>query len=258
MTIEPSHRIVFPEQKPDRGKVVAAWAVHVFTATGVVLGMLALIAMLRGDELKAFLWLGLALFIDGIDGTLARRFHVREYTPQLDGAALDLVIDYLTYSFIPALMIYWFGMVPDGWGIPAACFVALTSLYCYANVDMKTADYYFEGFPAIWNLVVLYMHILRSPEWLNLVVIIGCGILTFVPWKYVHPLRVARLRPATLAMTVVWSGTSLGLVFLAQRDEHPMVSEPLVFWMWVAASLYFLAICVLRTTNAFGEGESES
>lgn len=233
--------------KPQRKKVVAAWAVHAFTATGVVLGLLALFATLEGNRLKAFLWLGLALFFDGIDGSLARRFHVREYTPTFDGAALDLVVDYVTYSFIPALMVYWFVMVPESWSIPAACWIAATSLYCYANTNMKTSDWYFSGFPAVWNIVVLYMYILRTPDWINLAAIFTCGVLTFVPWKYVHPLRVARFRPATMAATVIWSFTSFWLMFLADKPEHPMQSEPVVFWMWVAVTIYFAAICLLRS-----------
>ena len=235
------------DRKSERTKVAAAWAVHAFTGTGVVLGLLALIAMLEGNEIKAFLWLGLALFIDGIDGTLARRFRVREYTPRFDGAALDIVTDFVTYSFIPALMVYWFGMVPQPWGIPAACFIAATSLYCYANMDMKTADYYFVGFPAVWNIVVLYFVILRTPDWINLAVILALGILTFVPWKYVHPLRVARLRPVTLIATVLWSALTMWLLFLTEKTEHPMHTEPVVFWLWIAISGYFAAICAVRS-----------
>ena len=98
-----------------RKEVAAAWLVHAFTGSGIVLGFLAMIAILHGDRLGVFLWLGLALFVDGIDGTLARRVRVREVTPNVDGATLDNVIDYFNYVFVPALMIYWFGFVPEGW-----------------------------------------------------------------------------------------------------------------------------------------------
>ena len=195
----------------------------------------------------------IALFVDGIDGSLARHFHVRELTPHFDGATLDNVVDYNTYTFIPALMVYFFGMVPPGFGVVAAVFIALTSLYCFANTNMKTSDYYFQGFPAVWNIVVLYLEILRTPQWVNLGVIVLCGVLTFVPWKYVHPLRVARFRPATIAATVVWCFTSFWLLFTVEKPAHPAVSEPLVFAVWIAATLYFAAICVIRTT----EGEPE-
>ena len=243
------------EPKPPRKKVAAAWAVHAFTATGVVLGMLALIAMLRGDEIRAFFWLGMALFVDGIDGTLARRFKVVELTPNFDGAALDMVIDFVTYSFIPALMVYWFGLVPPMFGVAAACYIAATSLYCYANRGMKTDDYYFEGFPAVWNLVVLYFFILRTPSWLNLAVVVVLGILTFVPWKYVHPLRVVTLRPLTIIATVIWSAATVLLTIRADQVEHPAIGEPMVFWMWVATSVYFAGLCAWRTIEGGREEE---
>jgi phosphatidylcholine synthase len=240
-------KLDIPRVTGDQTRVAAAWAVHAFTATGVMLGLFALFATIQGYQQNAFLWLGLALFVDGIDGSLARHFHVREYTPNFDGATLDNVVDYTTYTFIPALMVYYFGMVPQGFGIAAACFIALTSLYCFANNNMKTTDYYFSGFPAVWNIVVLYLDILRTPQWVNLAIIVTCGILTFVPWKYVHPLRVARFRPATIAATVVWCFTSFWLIFATARPEHPSVSEPLVFTVWIATSVYFAAICGIRT-----------
>lgn len=242
-------KLDIPLVSEEQTRVAAAWAVHAFTATGVMLGLFALFATIQGYQLNAFLWLGAALVVDGIDGTLARRFHVRELTPQFDGATLDNVVDYTTYTFIPALMVYFFGMVPEGFGIFAACIIALTSLYCFANVNMKTSDYYFQGFPAVWNIVVLYLHILRTPTWINLAVIVACAILTFVPWKYVHPLRVARFRPATIAMTVVWSLTASWLVFVAERPQHPAWSEPLVFWVWIGTTAYFGAVCAIRTQN---------
>ena len=249
-------KLDIPHVTQEHTRVAAAWAVHAFTATGIVLGLFSLFATFQGNQLNAFLWLGLALFVDGIDGSLARRFHVRELTPHFDGATLDVVVDYISYTFIPALMVYFFAMVPHGFGIMTACFIALTSLYCFANTNMKTSDYYFEGFPAVWNIVVLYMHILRTPEWVNLAVIALCGVLTFVPWKYVHPLRVARFRPATIAATVVWSFTSFWLIFTAEKTPHPAVSEPLVFTVWIAATLYFAAICAIRSTAGPEDGDA--
>ena len=112
---------------PAKREVAAAWAVHAFTASGAVLGFLALVAILEGDKIAAFMWLGLALFVDAIDGTLARRIGVTELTPRIDGATLDNVIDYFTYVVVPALMIYWFGVVPPGWEIPAAATIMAVS-----------------------------------------------------------------------------------------------------------------------------------
>ena len=131
-----------------------AWSVHAFTTSGIVLGFLALVAVLKNDAVAAFMWLGLALFVDGVDGSLARKARVREYTPNFDGASLDLVIDFFTYVAVPALMIYWFNMVavpglyftPSNWSLIAAATIMAVSCYTFANVGMKSFDYYFVGF----------------------------------------------------------------------------------------------------------------
>ncbi len=238
---------------PGRGRVAAAWAVHAFTASGIVLGFLALLAIIDGDELAVFLWLGLALFVDGIDGTLARRANVAVVTPQVAGATLDNIIDYFNYVAVPAMMIYWFDFVPDGWRTVSATGILLVSCYTFANVGIKTHDYYFVGFPALWNLVVLYFYIMQSDPWINLIVLAICGVLTFVPLKYVHPFRVRAWRKVTIPMTVLWAATSLRLLI------DPGVPEPreaswIVFWLWVASSVYFAALSAWRSIRPGAAG----
>lgn len=226
---------------------MAAWAVHAFTASGVVTALLAVIALVAGDLRQALLWLGAALIIDGFDGPMARRVGVSEVVPRFDGAILDLVIDYLTYAVIPALMVFFFAMVPPGWGIPAAAYIMTTSLYCFGNRDMKTEDNYFSGFPAVWNIVVLYFFIIGSPAWLNLAVIATLGVLTFIPVKFIHPFRVVTLRALTLLLTALWAGLTVWLVWIADGIQAPAQLAPLTFWVWFATSLYFLGFCLWRT-----------
>lgn len=233
--------------KAPKARIAAAWAVHAFTASGVVTGLLAIAALFAGDLRLALLWLGAALIIDGFDGPMARRVGVAHVVPRFDGAVLDLVIDYLTYSVIPALMVWLFVMVPAGWGIPAAAYMMTTSLYCFGNRDMKTADNYFSGFPAVWNIVVLYFFIIGSPPALNLAVIAALGILTFIPVKFIHPFRVETARRLTLAATVLWGGLTFWLVFNATPMAAPAQTAPVAFWLWVAISLYFLGFCLWRT-----------
>ena len=230
-----------------RRQVAAAWAVHAFTASGIVLGFLALLSILQGDRIGVFIWLGLALFVDGIDGTLARRAKVREMTPQFDGATLDNVIDYFNYVAVPAMMIYWFGFVPPGFEIPAACAIMAVSTYTFANLGVKSHDYYFVGFPALWNLVVLYFHVLQTGPWLNLGIIVACCVLTFVPWKYVHPFRVRDWRRVTVPMTVLWAATSFRLVLVDPLTSKAAEASPTIFWLWVLASVYFLVLSIWRT-----------
>ena len=225
---------------------IAAWAVHGFTASGAVLGFLAIISILNNDLVGAFLWLGLALLIDGIDGSLARKIGVLDKTPNIDGSTLDNVIDYLNYVIIPALMIYWFQMVPNGWEIilPAGMFAV--SLYTFANMNMKTNDYYFSGFPAVWNIVVLYFYILNTHPIINVIIILLLFIFTFIPIKFVHPLRVKKIRNLTIFCTVLWSATTLKLV-TTNPDINLFAEQKIVLLIWIVSSIYFATICGTRS-----------
>lgn len=225
---------------------VRAWAIHAFTALGIVPALFSLDALLHGDARASLLWLGLALLIDGLDGPLARRYEVTRYAPRFDGATLDMVIDYLSYTAIPALMIWQLGLVPEGWGLAAACYIMVTALYCFGNRDMKTHDNYFQGFPATWNVVVLYFVILGTGPVTNLITIALLGILTFTPLKFVHPLRVERMRLITIFMTATWSISSIWLI-VSFDNRALLESEPAAFGAWLFASFYFAGISLFRS-----------
>ena len=145
------------------------------------------------------------------------------------------------------MMIYWFNLVPPGWETAASAGIMAVSCYTFANVGMKTSDYYFSGFPAVWNLVVLFFHVMQSDPWLNLTILAVCGVLTFIPFKWVHPLRVRDWRSVTIPMTVLWGATSIRLVLIDPDLQKAVDVSPLVFWLWVLASAYFIAICVWRS-----------
>ena len=224
---------------------IAAWAVHGFTASGAVLGFLAIISIFNNDQTSSFLWLGLALLVDGLDGTIARKVGVSDKATNIDGSMLDNLVDYLNYVIIPSLMIYWFQMVPNGWEIIIPAGIFAVSLYTFANINMKTEDYYFSGFPALWNIVVLYFYILNTNQYINLIVIIFLSILTFIPIKFVHPLRVKKLRNITIFCTIIWSATTLKLV--TTFPEINLFNEKIVLTIWIACSFYFVAICGSRS-----------
>jgi phosphatidylcholine synthase len=237
-----------------------AWAVHAFTTCGIIAGFLALVAVLKGDAVEAFMWLGVALFVDGVDGSLARRARVREYTPNFDGASLDFVIDYFTYVAVPAVMVYWFNMVPldwifagSTWSLVAAATIMAVSCYTFANVGMKSEDYYFVGFPAIWNVVVLYFYVLDTGWLVNAITIAALSILTFIPIKFVHPLRVAHWRNVTIPMTVLWAAMAISLV-ISKNKATPDAFYEIELWVWIAASVYFASISLWRT---FVQGDPE-
>ena len=229
---------------------IAAWAVHGFTASGAVLGFLAIISIFNNDQVGSFLWLGLALLVDGLDGTIARKIGVTDKAPNIDGSTLDNLIDYLNYVIIPSLMIYWFQMVPNGWEIIIPAGVFAVSLYTFANINMKTKDYYFSGFPALWNIVVLYFYILNTNLYVNLIVIIFLSILTFIPIKFVHPLRVKKLRNITIFCTIIWSATTLKLV-TTLPNINLINDEKIVLIIWIACSFYFVTISGSRSLKGF-------
>jgi phosphatidylcholine synthase len=241
-----------------------AWSVHAFTTSGIVLGFLALVAVLKNDAVAAFMWLGLALFVDGVDGTLARRARVSEYTPNFDGASLDLVIDFFTYVAVPALMIYWFNMVPapfwfsaSTWSLICAALIMAVSCYTFANVGMKSFDYYFVGFPAIWNVVVLYFYLFNTGWLVNLISILGLSILTFVPIKFVHPLRVTHWRNITIPMTVLWAALTLSLVISGRNPDYSDWIYKVELALFGFASAYFAWISLWRTFVIGDKGEAE-
>ena len=241
-----------------------AWSVHAFTTSGIVLGFLALVSVLKGDAVAAFMWLGLALFVDGVDGTLARRARVKELTPNFDGSSLDLVIDFFTYVAVPALMIYWFNMVPvpfwfsgQTWSLIMAALIMAVSCYTFANVNMKSFDYYFVGFPAIWNVVVLYFYLFNSGWLVNFITIVILAVLTFVPVKFVHPLRVTLWRNVTIPMTVLWAAMTLSLIISSRNPNYSDWVYKLELALFALSSLYFAWISLWRTFVLVDKGDDE-
>jgi phosphatidylcholine synthase len=141
---------------------IAAFAVHFFTATGAALGLFALFAAVDRQWTLMFWYLAAALLIDGIDGSIARRVRVAEVLPRWSGDVLDLVVDFVTYVFVPAYAIATSGLLPELLGVPAGVVIVVTSAIYFADRDMKTEDNYFRGFPALWNAAAFYLFVLPS------------------------------------------------------------------------------------------------
>jgi phosphatidylcholine synthase len=196
----------------DNRRLYGAAAVHAFTALGGALGLLALISASGGHWQGTFAWLGAALIVDGADGPLARRFQVAKTLPRFSGEDLDKVIDYLTYVTVPAFVVARSPLVPESLRLASSVMIMMVSLYHFADKHSKTADGYFVGFPALWNIAVFYGFVLGLPPPLCAALLALCAILTFVPLRWVHPLRAGRLRPLTLAVVLGWSAASLAAV----------------------------------------------
>jgi phosphatidylcholine synthase len=156
--------------------------------------MLALLAAVRSDWDEMFLWLVVAFIVDGIDGPLARRYDVKTHAPQYDGVLMDLIIDYLTYVFIPAYALFGSGLLPGWTGWCAIIVITFASVVYFADTRMKTRDYSFAGFPACWNMVVLVLFALEPNFWVSLALVIALAVAMFTPLKFVHPVRTTRWR----------------------------------------------------------------
>jgi phosphatidylcholine synthase len=183
----------------------AAWSVHLYTATGAVTAFAAVLAVIAGDYRTAFLWLVVATFVDATDGILARAAKVKERVPGFDGARLDDIVDYLTYVFVPVLLLSHAGSLPSGWGLVVAAAVLLSSAYGFASADAKADDYFFTGFPSYWNVVALYLYAGRFSPVVNAGILLTLSVLVFVRIGYVYPSRTPVLRGVTLGLTSVWA-----------------------------------------------------
>ncbi len=192
-----------------------AGLVHFLTGLGALCAFLATLAAIAQDWRQMFLWLSVALIIDGVDGPLARALQVGEHLKRFSGERLDLVIDYLTYVFVPVLALRIAGYLPDTWGLVLCAGILLSSLFHFSDLESKAESNHFVGFPAVWNIVAFYTFALEpSAVWLAGLVIM-CIVFTFIPIKFVHPVRVEPLRPLTLGVTglgcaclawLLWSG----------------------------------------------------
>lgn len=216
-----------------------AFSVHILTACGAALALLALLAATRSDWPLMFFWLGVALVVDAIDGPLARTLNVKEVLPRWSGDTLDLVVDYTTYVFVPAYAVAAAGLMPLAWAITAAAIVAITGTLYFADRNMKTEDNFFRGFPAVWNLVVFYLLLLRPAPLVAGATVVLFAVLTFVPLKFVHPFRVRRWRGVTVALLTLWAVLALAAVRQGLQPES---------WITAALSaiaLYFVAVGVV-------------
>lgn len=212
--------------------ILTVWAVHLLTASGAGLALIAAVAASQGAWQTVFLCLGIAFIVDGVDGPLARWAKVKQRLPWFDGASLDFVIDYTNYVFIPAYVVAASGLLSQPMASICGIVVAVVGAMYFADSRMKTSENGFRGFPAVWNAVVYLLMIYQPGEIVTVAVIAVFAVTTFLPVEFVHPVRVERLRPLTLAMTLAWA--ILSAIALAQNLQP----APLVSIAFLAASAY--------------------
>ena len=183
-----------------------ALAVHLLTATGAVFAMLAMLAAVNGKWDIMFVWLVIAFFVDGIDGPLARKYDVKKNAPMFDGVLLDLIIDYLTYVFIPAYALFKSGLLAGWTGWVAIIIITFASAMYFADTRMKTKDNSFQGFPGCWNMAIIVIFATTPNHWVILGFVSLLAISMFLPLKFVHPVRTERWRFVTLPIALAWVG----------------------------------------------------
>ncbi len=213
---------------------IKALSVHLLTATGAVLSMFAMLAAVEEQWSLMFLWLVVALIVDGIDGPLARRYDTPKNWPTYDGVLMDLIVDYLTYVFIPAYALFKSGQL-DGWtGWLAMIVILYGSVVYFADTRMKTKDKSFSGFPACWNMVVLVLFALAPPPWVALLVVIALSIAMFLNLKFIHPTRTKRWRNVSLPVSLAW------VCFAAWAAWANFAEGSLAHWGLMLTSLYLI------------------
>ena len=214
---------------------IAALSVHLFTASGAVFAMLSMLAAANCQWSLMFLWLVVAFAVDGIDGPLARRFDVKNYAPRFDGVLLDLIIDYLTYVFIPAFALFQSGLLPGWTGWVTIIIITFASAMYFCDGNMKTKDNSFHGFPGCWNMVALVMFAIQPNFWIILSLVTTLAIAMFLPLKFIHPVRTERWRHASLPITLLW------ISFAGWSAWVDFSSNPIILWGLTITSLYLIS-----------------
>ncbi len=211
---------------------IKALSVHLLTASGAVLSMFAMLAAVEAKWSLMFLWLVLALIVDGIDGPLARKFQVQKNWPTYDGVLMDLIVDYLTYVFIPAYALFKSGLLPGWTGWLAIIAITYGSVVYFADTRMKTKDKSFAGFPACWNMVVLVLFAIHPPHWVTLAVVVLLTVAMFTNLKFIHPTRTKRWQALSLPISVIW------VLCAAWSAWDNFAESGLVHWLLILSSLY--------------------
>jgi phosphatidylcholine synthase len=225
--------------------LLAAWLVHLYTASGFVLAFLAAQSAIDHDFRSAFFYLAAQVFVDATDGVLARAVRVSERLPWFSGSKLDDLVDYLTYVFVPALIVWRGLLVVDPWTNLVPWAMLLSSGYGFSHLKAKTSDHFFTGFPSYWNIVVLYLWLLQLTPDTNAVILLGFAAMVFVPIRYIYPSRTPIVPLVTNLLGAVW-----GAMMLVALWQYPQVSRTLLLVSLVYPVYYFALSFVAQARTA--------
>lgn len=228
-----------------------AWGVHLYTASGLLVAALMAVNIVRGGDLGfryALLLMIVATFIDSTDGFLARRAEVKVYAPRFDGRRLDDLVDFHTYTTLPLLLIWRAELLP-GWWAPLLFLPLLASAYGFSQADAKTDDGYFLGFPSYWNVVVIYLYLLRPEIWVSILLIAVLSILTFIPSRYLYPSQQRRFRAVTIAASLIWAGILWAVIWFQPTGARLLTLASLAFPASYLLSSWWVSLSGSRRTH---------
>jgi len=232
-----------PRELVNKGGIPAfAWAVHAYTASGALAAFLGTLAVFEADYRAAFLWMVAATFVDASDGVLARLARVKETLPGFDGGRLDDTVDYLTFVFLPVLLLFHAGSLPQGWGMFVAAAVLLSSTYGFASLDAKTDDYFFTGFPSYWNIVAVYLYAAGMPPAVNAAILLVPVALVFVRIGYVSPSRTPVLRRLTVVLGAIWALMILAVIVMLPNTSRTLLVGSLFYPVYYAVLSFVLQV----------------
>ncbi len=226
--------------EPPRGNRIEGWCVHLLTASSAIFDLLALEAIAGGRLSEALLWMTIPVAIDSVDGTLARRMRLDRLIPEIDGALLDNLVDFVTYCFVPAWFLMRSALLPDELCLVGAGAICLASGYQFAHVRAKTDDHFFRGFPSYWNILVVYLHVLGLRPTTNLAVVLLLAVAVFLPLKFVYPSRTVPWQRLTLALTLLWAASVAGILLTLPTPPAALVWGSLGYVVYYLGASFWL------------------
>ncbi len=238
-------RILYSSHPHSYLRRLMGWMVHAFTASGACIGVLSLFAVYEGRLLLSLWLMSAAILIDSVDGMLARLVKIKDVVPEIDGALLDNIVDFVNYTIVPSFFLLVTNTLPPAWRLVCVIAIIFASSYQFTQRDAKTSDHFFKGFPSYWNIAVIYLFFWQMTPSINMVILLTLAVLSFVPIKYVYPSRMEFLtnnpymRFGMLLITVLWGAATTGLLWLYPRTNRYLVAVSLGYLLvYMAISLY--------------------
>jgi len=238
---------VYYLNRPKKKNRFIGWLIHGFTASGACIGLLSMLAIYHQNFLLALWLMGAAILIDAVDGMFARMIKIKEVVPEIDGALLDNIVDFVNYTIVPCFFLLVTDLLPEYWRILCVMLITFSSTYQFTQVDAKTSDHFFKGFPSYWNIAVFYLFFWQLTDVTNMFILMALCVLSFIPIKYIYPSRLdyltenKYLRRGMVLFTIIWGIATAGLLWVYPETNHFLVMLSLSY------ILFYIAISLYRT-----------